>query len=84
MVSLNSTLFSDEPFFIVAIFWFSISPPNFLQPNWYKWIVENHKEIWPLLRDEAAKDYHGWYAETRTIKELEVWVESVREKYGLD
>ncbi len=67
---------------IAGLLW-NFFPPRFLYPLWYKWIIKHHGDIWPLLREEAAKDYRSWYAETRTIKELEVWVKSVREKYGL-
>jgi len=69
--------------FVCCLFWFHFAPPRFLHPGWYKWIIDHHWEIWPLLREEASKDYGQWYAETKTIKELEVWVKSVREKYGL-
>ena len=62
--------------------WFWLSPPKFLHPQWYRWIQENHGDIWPLLREEAAKDYEQWFQETKTQEGLEVWIENVCQQQG--
>jgi hypothetical protein len=63
---------------------FGMFQPKFMQPKWYRWLMENHKDIMPWLREDVAMiGYDEWRQHTDTQEGLEAWVAEVREKNNL-
>ena len=61
-----------------------ILQPRFIQPAWYRWLVDHHGDVLPQLRKEARKlGRHKWAQRVRTQEGLERWVRDVRRKYGV-
>lgn len=77
-------LYGAMPIFFVGIL-LAMIQPKWLLPKWYRWLVENHQDILPLLEEEArqlgSKD--EWERRAATQKSLEQWVVEVRHKHGL-
>jgi hypothetical protein len=58
--------------------------PKFMEPQWYRWLMENHEDIWYLLqKDVRQMGLDVWQRRTTTQEGLEVWVAEVRRKNGL-
>lgn len=61
-----------------------IRQPVWIQPAWYRWLINHHSDILEILREEATKQgARTWSRRVRTQKGLEQWVLDVREKYKL-
>jgi hypothetical protein len=70
---------------IIAAFW----QPDWLKPNWWRWIEQNHADIIPLLQKDihpvpGGRDPRKWDEWVNTQQGLEEWVEEVRRKHGLE
>ncbi len=62
-----------------------ILQPSFLDPHWYRWLDENHKDMMPLLRRDIMEiGYKEWERQTKTQEGLEAWVAEVRRKHNLN
>lgn len=53
-----------------------------LKPKWLQWMYNEHGEILDILRAEILSE-GDWNKRVRTQEELEIWVNQIREKYGL-
>ncbi len=63
---------------------FAFVQPNFLKPQWLKWLYSEHKDIMPLLQREAQEmGLSIWERRVKTQEGLEQWVAEVRRKHGL-
>ena len=61
---------------------FNFIQPQFMRPQWYRWLKENHGDIMPWLRqDVESMGYSEWKERTKTITELEDWAIDVRKRY---
>lgn len=70
---------------IIGIF-AAIWQPNWLKPEWWRWIEQNAGDIIPLLRDDLIHNRRNpqeWNEWVNTQKGLEEWVNEVRRKQGL-
>ncbi len=83
--SLIQTLLVISLGFGLAGVLFGIMQPSFLDPQWYRWLKENHTDIMLLLRREIMDmGYKEWKRRTRTQQGLEEWVVEVRHKHGFE
>jgi hypothetical protein len=58
--------------------------PKFMEPEWYRWLMENHEDIWHLLQQDVRQmGLDVWQRRTATQESLEAWVAEVRRKNGL-
>jgi NhaP-type Na+/H+ and K+/H+ antiporter len=58
--------------------------PRWLLPKWLRWLQAHHKDILPLLKQEAqAMPDREWNKRVETQEDLEQWVAEVRRKHGL-
>jgi hypothetical protein len=58
--------------------------PKFMEPQWYRWLIENHEDIWHLLQQDVRQmGLDVWQRRTATQEGLEAWVAEVRRKNGL-
>lgn len=56
-----------------------IRQPVWIQPAWYRWLINHHSDILEILREEATKQgARTWSRRVRTQKGLEQWVLEVR------
>ncbi len=76
-------LISSLVIFFVGLL-FTFAQPNFLKPQWLKWLHSEHKDIMPLLQREAQEmGLSIWEGRVKTQEGLEQWVAEVRHKHGL-
>jgi hypothetical protein len=69
--------------FGVLGFIFAFTQPSFLKPPWLKWLEREHRDIMPLLREDAHRmGLNVWNERMQTQADLEDWVAEVRRKYG--
>jgi hypothetical protein len=58
--------------------------PKFMEPDWYRWLIKNHEDIWHLLQQDVRQmGLDVWQRRTATQEGLEEWVAEVRRKNGL-
>lgn len=63
---------------------FSLFPPPFLKPAWFRWLEREHGDIMPLLQEEVQMmGERNWDNQMQTQEDLEVWVAEVRRKHGV-
>ncbi|MBP8002485.1 MAG: hypothetical protein KA314_24485 [Chloroflexi bacterium] len=63
-------------------FLFAYFEPDWLSPAWYRWLKRKHGDILPYLEQEANRlGRAAWLRQVRTQKDLEAWVNEVRERY---
>jgi hypothetical protein len=84
--SLNSQslpIFSLLAFALWGLgFVFAYFEPSWLSPAWYRWLKQEHGDILPYLEQEANRlGRAAWLRRVRTQKDLETWVNEVREQY---
>lgn len=64
---------------------FNFVQPSFLKPQWYRWLMENHRDVVPLLREDVARmGYKRWKELTETQQGLAEWVAEVRRTHKLN
>lgn len=58
--------------------------PDWLAPNWYRWLKREHGDIMPYLAMDAHEmGRQAWMQRGETQEGLEEWAEEVRRKYTL-
>lgn len=76
-------------FYITFGFWgtsfiFAYFEPDWLSPEWYRWLKREHGDIIPyLVMDAHEMDRKAWMQRVETQPDLEEWVAEVRRKHGL-
>ena len=54
---------------------------NYMKPDWFQWLEHEHRDILPVLREEAHQlGYHAWDDVVKDQMGLEEWVVKIREK----
>ena len=80
----QALLFISLGFGLIGLL-FGIIQPSFLDPHWYRWLKENHRDIMPMLQVVIREiGYEEWERQTKTQIGLEEWVTEVRRKHGLE
>ena len=63
---------------------FAYFEPNWLSPEWYRWLKEEHGDILPYLAEEAHQmGREEWLKRVETQEDLEQWVAEVRRKHDM-
>jgi hypothetical protein len=63
---------------------FAYFEPNWLSPEWYRWLKKEHGDILEDLAEEAHwLGREEWLKQVETQKDLERWVEDFRRRHGL-
>ena len=66
-------------------FVFAYLEPDWLAPEWYRWLKREHGNILPILAQEAHQLGRAeWLKRVQTQADLEAWVAEVRQKHRLD
>ncbi len=64
---------------IILSFWL----PDWLLPNWFRWLVNNYEHVLSEMFDEAHQmGIKRWEKETQTQAELEIWADNVAKEHG--
>jgi hypothetical protein len=62
--------------------WFE---PDWMSPDWFRWLKQEHGDILNLLEREADElGREKWFPMVETQEGLETWVAEVRRKHGLN
>lgn len=65
---------------VILSFWL----PDWLLPDWFRWLIENYEHVLSEMFEEAWQmGLKEWEKETRTQAGLENWAKHVAEKRGL-
>jgi len=65
-------------------FIFAYLEPDWMSPDWYKWLKREHGDILPYLIEKAHQmGRKAWLAQVETQEDLEQWVKDFRRKHGL-
>jgi hypothetical protein len=79
---LNASLVIFAVCFILG-FVFAYFEPDWMSPDWFRWLKREHSDILDLLEREADKLGRAkWFPIVKTQEGLETWVAEVRHKYG--
>ncbi len=66
-------------------FVFAYLEPDWLAPEWYRWLKREHGHILSLLAQEANQLGRAeWLKQVQTQEDLEAWVVKVQRKHGLE
>ena len=69
---------------LVLSYIFAYFEPNWLSPEWYRWLKEEHGDILPYLAEEAHQmGREEWLKRVETQEDLEQWVAELRRKHGM-
>jgi len=61
---------------------FTLWPPRWLKPHWYRWLEDHHGGLMPQLRKDAQRiGRWRWQRMVRTQEGLEQWAEEVRQRH---
>jgi len=70
--------------FLAMSFVFAYLEPDWMSPDWYRWLKKEHGDILPYLADEAHQmGRQEWLRQVETQDDLERWVEKFRHERGL-